>query len=347
MLFLFRSHDAHEPHVVGSWNGWKQDGTPLEKLPGTDLWVARLVVLARGRFEYKFVHGSGRWLSDDLNRKLSYNNSNSVLNMEGSGASHLERRRLQWQGVGPIDIVVYVPEGALDSGGRYPVVYMSDGQNIFDPSAPHGGWGADETMDDLIRTGKISKAMIVALAHPADRVGALTHTFEMDSKGERIGGNVSSYADFLVNTLKPSIDASYATRPDRKHTAILGSSLGGLASLWIAYHHHRVFGGVAGMSSTLSWGEDSGSRHRLIDATHNWKQRNLRIYLDSGGPGKSSPARDNWAVTREFRDSLLRGGYQLGKDFTYVWDRGAPHQENAWRLRLPAVLTFLLNPRSI
>jgi predicted alpha/beta superfamily hydrolase len=149
----------------------------------------------------------------------------------------LQRARRVW---------VYLPESYALTQRRYPVIYMHDGQNLFDAvTAPYGEWGVDEMMDSL-RTGR--QSIIVGIDH-----GGTTRLTEYNPYNSGFGkGEGDAYVDFLVKCLKPFIDSAYRTKPQREFTTIAGSSMGGLISFYAALKYPETFGG-AGVFSPSFW----------------------------------------------------------------------------------------------
>ena len=333
--------------VAGSWNGWSAAALPMRRVRGTDLWIAAATLPPAQRHSYKIVEAGSTWHADPRNRKFTYDHNNSVINLEGSGASHLER----WPdlvGAGlryPREAVVYVPAGALFSGQRYPALYLQDGQNVFAPGAMWGGWRAASTLDDEIAAGRMAAIFAVAVANSLDRVAEYTHTpDDPNCSGQPVGGNADSYVAFLALTVKPLIDSTYPTLAERANTAVAGSSLGGLVSLYAAYAHPDTFGAVAALSPTLTWGRYCMNHERMLEVARRAGKLPLRFYLDSGGVGAEQPSADNWWPTREFAIELLQQGYVWQRDVAYRWQPGAPHNEAAWADRLPGALQFLFPP---
>jgi alpha-glucosidase len=142
-------------------------------------------------------------------------------------------------------IWVYLPEGYAASRKKYPVIYMHDAQNLFDKSTSYSGeWRVDETLDSLH-----AQTIVVGIEHGNEkRIDELT-PYKNAKYG---GGNTAAYLDFIVTTLKPHIDSLYRTKPERKHTTIFGSSLGGLVSFYAVLKYPDVFG-KAGIFSPAFW----------------------------------------------------------------------------------------------
>ena len=172
------------------------------------------------------------------------------------------------------DIIVYLPPSYKHSDNRYPVLYMQDGQNLFDPATSFAGeWQVDETLEDLCRKrGTRSNSC----RHPKHDGGAwieyspfVDHTYG--------GGQGNHYVAFIANTLKPLIDAHFRTLPQRRKTGIMGSSMGGLISLYAFFRREDVFG-FAGVMSPSLW----FARGSIYSYVENASYLPGRIYLDAG-----------------------------------------------------------------
>jgi predicted alpha/beta superfamily hydrolase len=144
---------------------------------------------------------------------------------------------------------LYLPPGYATSGKRYPVLYMHDGQNLFDNATAYAGeWKVDETLDALAREGKL-EMIVVGIDNGQEK--RMTELNAWDN--QRIGkGEGREYTDFIVRTVKPMIDRQYRTLPGREHTAIMGSSMGGLASHYALVQYPQVFS-KAGVFSPAYW----------------------------------------------------------------------------------------------
>lgn len=240
------------------------------------------------------------------------------------------------------DVWVWLPPSyATPPDRRYPVVYFHDGQNVFDAATAFIGveWGADETLARLAETGEAPEAIAVAVANTPQRMLEYTQASDPRHPGEP---RADLYLRFLVEELKPRIDAEFRTLPERAHTALVGSSLGGLVSLYAGTAAWETFGLVAGVSPVLHWGgHDLESHYRTAP-----RQRlPLRLWIDMGTAEDAAGAGPDSRLVRElrrFRDVLVERGYVEGRDLGYLEDAGAAHNEHAWAARLPRVLRFLL-----
>ncbi len=142
-------------------------------------------------------------------------------------------------------IWLYLPKNYKDSKKKYPVIYMHDGQNLFDAKTSYvGEWRVDEVLDSIS-----AQVIVVGIEHGGEnRLTELT-PFKNEQYG---GGNADQYLDFIVNTLKPQMDQRYRTKPNANNTAIMGSSLGGLVSFYATLKYPKVFG-KAGVFSPSFW----------------------------------------------------------------------------------------------
>jgi len=241
------------------------------------------------------------------------------------------------------DVWVYVPRSYGSSSRRYPVIYFQDGQNVFDAGTSFAGveWGADETLEMLARTRTARESIAVAVANTRNRIDEYTPVTDV-----RGGGRAGDYVAFLVHQLKPHIDRMFRTLPGREDTAVVGSSLGGLVSLYAGIAAPQVFGLVGALSPVFDWaGYDIEWRYAKAPAA----SLPQRVWVDMGTaedashPVRTVPSRlicDLW----RFRQVLEHRGLELGRNLGYEETDGAHHNESAWAERLPRVLRFLLPP---
>jgi predicted alpha/beta superfamily hydrolase len=213
---------------------------------------------------------------------------------------------------------IYLPPGyAQNPLRRFPVVYMQDGQNLFFPDEAFAGteWRVDETMDRLDQMNAVRKVIVVGV-HPGDRMLDYTRP------------GYEAYGRFLRHTLKPFVDAHYRTRPGPAQTVVMGSSLGGVVSFYLAWTHPDVFGRAACMSSTFGVFDD------LFARVADEPRRDILLYLDSGWP------RDNYDATNAMRDLLVARGYRLGVDLLQFSAPEGLHTEASWAARLHLPFQF-------
>jgi predicted alpha/beta superfamily hydrolase len=241
------------------------------------------------------------------------------------------------------DIYVYLPPSYAQGSQRYPVLYMHDGQNLFDAQLSFAGeWRVDETMEGLAQAG--IAAIVVGLANAGE---ARLDEYSPFRDARHGGGRGDAYLRFLIDTVKPLIDRSFRTRPERRYTGIAGSSMGGLISLYGFFAYPQHFG-FAGVFSPALW----FAQGRILSWIRRYPYLPGRIYLDYGTAEGSRSLHGrhripNLLARSTTMDGLLcellhRKGYRSGHDLRYVVDPGAEHNEAAWARRLPAALRFLL-----
>jgi len=235
-------------------------------------------------------------------------------------------------------IVVYLPPGYGTAAERhYPVLYMQDGQNLFDSSTAYAGieWQLDENAQDLIARNKIQPVIIVGIYNTPDRTPEFT-PFEKTSNGA--DGRGKLYGRFIVEELKPMIDGAYRTIPDRAHTAIGGSSMGGLIALAIAHDHHDVFGSVAVLDP---WLRDSQQSLLASWKDNSWMQ-DTRFYVDMGTEGGPNyPGNTEVQDANALAQLFDAAGLKKGTDYSFSIIEGGEHSESAWQKRAGDFLTFL------
>lgn len=242
------------------------------------------------------------------------------------------------------DVLVYLPPGYRRfTRKRYPVLYLQDGQNVFDAATSFAGveWGMDETAERLIRAKLIEPLMIVAVANIGEnRVHEYAPTpGVIEAKGKRkkrSRGLLRVYDRFLIEELKPYIDKQYRTKPEPEFTGLGGSSLGGLAALALGLWHSDVFSRLLVMSPSVWW--DKEAIVRMVTQLNG--KLPLRIWLDTG------THEEGWERARTLRDALLAKGWRQDVDLAYREIEGAEHSEAAWAHRVEPALSFLF-PREV
>lgn len=227
------------------------------------------------------------------------------------------------------DVVVWLPPSYFrQTDRRYPVLYMHDGQNTVGAEF-ETDWRADEVADSLIRAHSIEEIIIVGIYNSPDRNEEYANT----EKGR-------TYADFVVNTVKPFIDAKYRTQSDRAHTAVMGSSMGGLISFLFVWWHPDIFSQAGCLSSAFL--DDVSD---ILDQVRNYggPKKRIRIYMDISSQGIDQRLKQS---TDEMFSLLQEKGYTAGKDVEYYYDRGADHTERAWAARLWRPLLFMFGTKN-
>jgi predicted alpha/beta superfamily hydrolase len=262
--------------------------------------------------------------------------SNKVLNPTVAGSLRLDRALGSRLAEGGRDVIVYLPpyyERALDR--RYPVLYLHDGQNLFDPKTAFAGneWGLRKVTEELIHNCDIQPLIIVGI-YNAGTNRVAEYTYIKDRRGR--GGRAKLYAKLILEDVKPFIDREYRTLPDARNTGLGGSSLGGLVTLYLGLRFPQTFGKLIVMSPSVWW-----ANRAILREVHRLRRKSdQKIWLDIGtreGPNPESSIKN----TEELRDALVSKGWKLGYDLQFVEDEGAGHDEKAWGYRMRSALKFL------
>ncbi|MDZ7344900.1 MAG: alpha/beta hydrolase-fold protein, partial [candidate division KSB1 bacterium] len=238
---------------------------------------------------------------------------------------HYHRRFFSLRLANARDLIVWLPPNYdKEIERRYPVIYVHDGQNLFDPATAFAGvdWQLGKTADSLISAGKVDPMIIVGIANTPARLEEYS-----PAKGR-------DYAAFLIDEVKPFIDRTYRTLPQYQHTAVMGSSLGGLISFYLAWWHPQVFSMAGCLSATWMW--ENSAAIRMVDQESSTPP-DIKIYLDHGSEG--GEGRQAW-IYRSMRDALLKRGFKLGKNLAYYFGVGDEHNETAWGRRIERPLIF-------
>jgi predicted alpha/beta superfamily hydrolase len=221
---------------------------------------------------------------------------------------------------------IYLPPSYNENlAKRYPVLYMHDGQNLFDAKTAAYGveWGVGKTANRLIATGVMDEIIVVGIDNTPNRIPEYTPCCDPKYGG----GKLDAYQAFIVDTVKPYVDRTLRTLSDKDNTAIMGSSLGGIASVLIAQQHPEVFSKAAGVSSSFWW-----NKRAMI--TQLPARVPVKFYIDAGTKD------DGLEDTRMMRDAMLAQGYRQGVDLFFYSAEGASHNETSWAARVEKPLTF-------
>lgn len=231
------------------------------------------------------------------------------------------------------DIVVYVPpDYDQQPERRYPVLYMHDGQNLFDAATAFNGqdWHVAQTADYAISAGLVEPLIVVGLYNTGKtRLREYTPT----SVPRLGGGRADRYAKFLIEEVKPVVDRDYRTQPEASQTGIGGSSLGGLVSIYLGLKFSNVFSKIAALSPSVWWNQRVIVRFAQAAPV----EPRPRIWLDIGTREGPRIVDD----VEKFRDVLLSKGWQNDRDLHYERVEGAEHNEAAWSARVGPFLQFL------
>ena len=248
---------------------------------------------------------------------------------------------MQGEGLLERDLQVYLPPG----DGPYPVLYMQDGQNLFDPDGAFGSWDMQgavaEVGGDLI---------VVGIVGSADRMEDYAHTGDYLEDLGSVEAKGALYAAFVVERVKPLIETRY---PTGAIAGVMGSSMGGLISLYIAHLYPETFAFAGSLSGSLGWGRLSLDGPVMQELYEPEGVRDFVIYVDSGGSDGGDGCTDEdqdgffeddpnssdfYCSTRQFADAMAALGYTWNTNLYHWHEPGAPHNETAWAARVAGPL---------
>lgn len=333
--------DTSKIYIAGNveeLGGWNPNKIILEYI-GAKIWSKKIEIVKGTRLEYKFTKGS--WATEALGSDSSIpQNSVLVVNRDTTVSATIFNWRDKFNfkvkgqitgtvkyhknfvlpGLKPRDIFVWLPpDYETNLTKYYPVFYMHDGQNLVDPRTSNTfiDWQVDEAADSLIRAEKIEPFIIVGINNTNDRGTEYSNT--------PLG---KLYIKLIVEKIKPFIDKTYRTLPDAKHTAVGGSSMGGLISMICAWEFPDVFSKVACFSPAFMFQDFDYTK---VIQQEKSPKKNLLIYIDNGGRGLETMLQHG--VDRMV-DILKSKNYREGKDLFIFIDKNAEHNEAAWAKRV-------------
>lgn len=227
------------------------------------------------------------------------------------------------------DLLVLVPVSHGRNGDRYPVLYMHDGQNLFDPATSYAGaWRVGRALESLRKDG--IEAIVVGVPNAGDRRISEYSPFPDARVG---GGDGEAYINWLADTVKPLIDGAFDTRRGPENTCIAGSSMGGLISLYGLFRRPDIFGTAGALSPALWF-----ARRAIFPWLETVGTVSGRVYLDAG----TAEGPLLMADVARFRDQLIGLGFRLGENLRCLMEKGGHHDEASWGRRLPGALNFML-----
>ncbi|QAT88831.1 hydrolase [Corallococcus coralloides] len=237
----------------------------------------------------------------------------------------------------PRDVIIWLPPGyEADPTRRYPVLYMHDGQNLMDVSTAFAGeWNVDETAQALVESGQVEPLIIVGVSNTSDRIAEYTPVPFPPKYPD--AGRADAYGQFLIQELKPRIDAEFRTKPEAEFTGLAGSSLGGLVSLSLGLKHPDVFTRLGVVSPSVWWAD----REIVSQVNALPTKPALRIWEDIGTNEGDGDEAETVADAQALRDALVARGWVLDDDLKYTEVEGGQHNEAAWSARFGDLLRFL------
>ncbi|UCE20458.1 MAG: histidine kinase [Gemmatimonadota bacterium] len=326
---------------LGNWN----PGAIRLKKMSADIWSFSSQFPKGFTLEFKFTKGSWEQEAVRENGEIPSNNYLDVIQdttvsfviknwkdefeyeivgqITGTVVYHQD---VKGHGLQARDIIVWLPPGyEKNETKRYPVFYMHDGQNLCDPrtSFIRCDWQIDEVADSLIRKGEIEPIIVVGMYNTSDR----TPEYSPGPKGD-------AYMKFVVNVVKPLIDKTYRTLPDREHTAVGGSSMGGIVSFMLLWEYNDIFSKAACMSPAFKF--DNVDYVTTVEK-YKGPKKDMLVYIDNGGLGleaRLQPGIDDMIKMLE------KKGYKENRDFYWFVDKTAEHNEAAWAKRIWKPLTL-------
>ena len=318
--------DTGLPSVAGDFDGWA--GTALT----ADEGFSYAVVSASPGDGYKFTDGASDYRADPWSRAYGYDENGEISYLRPSVA-HLERFFAIGDGaIAPRRLRVWVPAEPVTH-----TLYAHDGQNLFEDS--QASFGVSWELDESAPAGM----MIVGIDNTAARLDEYGHVVDRAGTGTA-GGLADDYADYVRDTVRPLIREAYG---EGARVGVMGSSMGGLVSLYIAHVQPGEWDMAISLSGALSWGS-RGVNDVTIHALYAVEgMRDTAIYVDSGGgvegvcvdsdgDGLNDDATDSdgYCVNRQFADQLAGQGYTWESDLWHWHEPGALHNEAAWAARV-------------
>jgi len=292
-------------------------------------------------FAFALVNCTQQEVPEPINPVLAV--TGTVIDHENFKSNYVDDRNIE----------VWLPENYSESDESYQVLYMHDGQNVFDPQSSYNGndWMVDEALTELIATGDVEGTIVVAIWNsgitrfpeympqkPAEVMNSLeVQEAVIKNSGKPIFSD--DYLKFIVEELKPFIDRQYRTKPGKEFTSIMGSSMGGLISLYAITEYPDIFGSAACISTHWIVPE-IGAEFLNYVADHLPDPNSHKIYFDYGTVGLDS----NYEPYQTKVDSMMEAaGYVRGVNWITKRFEGHDHKEQYWAMRIKEPLTFILN----
>ena len=268
--------------------------------------------------------------------------------------------------VDPRNVDVWLPtdfDALKASGERFHVIYMHDGQMLFDPSTTWNkqAWHVDKTIDKLVKANKIPHCIVVGIWNngiyrhseyfPEKFLLNMSKEFRDNLIQTKLRGKPQSdaYLKFIVDELKPYIDSHYPTRPDAPSTLIMGSSMGGLISVYALSEYPNIFGSAAGLST--HWIGITKPNLEIPQSAYDYLRHHfpdtqkLRLYQDHGSLGLDSLYGAYQVTVNEIIKNKFKNDMTPNTSFMTLTFEGMDHSENDWAKRLEIPLTFIFSNR--
>lgn len=335
-------------YIAGNFQGWNP-GSPAHAL--TELpdgrWEITLSLPDSVQIQYKFTRGSWGTVEKGPNGEEIANRTHTPLGVQTLNLVVANWADPQPTIVGHVESFtyapflagrrcwVYLPPGYFESTKSYPVLYMHDGQNLFDQNTSFAGeWKVDETCEMLIGNGEIEPIIVVGIENNAARCTEYTPWPAIPAGNPCAGGGANTYLQAIRDVLIPEVNNRYRTRTGPANTYMAGSSLGGLVTVYAGYAYGNVWGRIAGVSPSYWWANQA----MLNYAAANPPPATLTHFYQDMGTSESGISN-----LRAMRDIAIGQGFVLGDDLLSIEASGHSHNEFYWALRLPDTLRFLIN----
>lgn len=309
--------------IAGGFNGWVP-----EALVSDDGFRYAVIANPSADRGYKFAAGSS-YEADPWSRSFAYDEFGE-LSLIHPGGRRLDRfREIGDANIAPRTITILHPQATPTH-----VLYLHDGQNLFDPAAFFGGWKLEETAP--------SGMMLVGIDNSPARMDEYTHVADV-LQGGSVGGDGDAYVAYVDATVRGLVAQHYG---EPAKVGVLGSSLGGLISLHAGFQDPTAYDFVGSMSGTLGWGSfGPHTGETMIERYDDADVFPFVVYLDSGGDGPCADTdadgieddgdgSDNFCETAQLRDVLAAGGWVFDENLHHWHEPGAPHNEAAWAARV-------------
>lgn len=333
-------------YMASNLNNWNPKDSQFEfKKNQEGSWVLNIPSLSQ-KIEYKITQGNWETAEASPNRVLEVTDQTKIIDIDiQSWTTPEKKKHTASQNVRILSenfkipqlnttrrIWIYLPPDYKTSSKKYPVIYMHDGQNLFDDySSFSGEWSVDETLDELYKeTGK--SAIVIGIDSGGE--SRLAEYSPWNNQKYKTKGDGNLYVDFLVNTLKPYIDKTYRTEKQASKTIIMGSSMGGLISLYAAVKYPTVFG-KAGSFSPAFWFVSKDLKAYLNQNKNNLSHSKFYFLA-----GKNED--ETMVPEIEYAEQFLLQKSVPAKNIIVKIDEDGTHSENYWKRELKQALIWLL-----
>lgn len=347
----------------GAFNGWdpsqgnyqftrEDDGTWQGVLPEFDAGKVLIFKVTRGNWETVEVNADGSDIGD-RRYKVKPGLQQIKINV-AAWSDQVEKKTIKSSAVkdiivekfelptfsGKRNVYIFLPDDYLETNKRYPVIYMTDGRNLFDVTVGAANeWGMDELMMKFAKQDSPLSSIVVGIDHAgANRKAEYSPWNYHSNTNEEVQAKGVDFSAWLVNTLKPSIDSRYRTKPERDNTTMLGSSMGGLISCYTALKYQEIFSKVGCYSPAFLKSLVQDNLLNFIKSTG--RKQPMKIHTDMGDAELDLFGEQIMAEMREVSNALLESGFNQ-QEVRFQIIKDGIHEEQDWRLRTENILLWL------